>query len=340
VRYLVTGGLGVVGSRFAEWMCKRGHDVLILDACEAPRSAWMAAELVKRYPKCTARAMRVEKADLGGLLADADAVLHAAAHTGIPHSAEDPTDDWISNVEATRLLLEAARRLERPPPIVALSSVKPYRVHDLPTEKRGNRTECPSHKRGIDETCLLEPDEPYAASKMAQSALVMAYARTYNLPATVLRCSNLYGDAPCHGPRHGWLTWFSISAALDWTIEVQGTGRQTRDVLFSDDVAGAVSAALGHIIATRGNVYNLGGGPANTISCLEAVATLSEWADVRTRPGPGRAHEDMWFATCHNKFTQATGWRPTVPPRAGMRRIFDWARTNADALRELYGTSQ
>ena len=48
----------------------------------------------------------------------------------------------------------------------------------------------------------LEPDEPYAASKLAQSGLGMAYARSYDLPVTVLRFSNLYGAAPCHGPRH------------------------------------------------------------------------------------------------------------------------------------------
>lgn len=339
MRFLVTGGLGVVGSRFVEVVIRSGHTATIVDAAEEPRNDWMQRQLEAQFGDLvTVIRQRVEKTDFSRLLPTHDAVLHAAAHTGIPHSEKDPHDDWVSNVEASRHILEHMRAAgSSSPPAVMLSSVKPYRVHDLPSRVEGDRTVLDdAYASGINETCLLEPDEPYAASKMAQSALVMAYARTYNLPVTVLRCSNLYGDAPCHGPRHGWLTWFCISAALGRPLEIQGSGFQTRDMLFSDDVATAVLASIANIGKVSGNVYNIGGGLDFSISVLEAVKLISKFSSVDFRRGPGRRNEDMIFIADYSKFRSATGWIPQIPVERGVQRVLQWAQSNVNDLRVLY----
>lgn len=340
-RYLVTGGLGVIGSRFVESVCNAGHTATVVDAAEEPRNLWMEDFLNGRYPgRVTVLKQRVEKTDFGPLLASHDFLLHAAAHTGIPHSEEDPGDDWVSNVDASRHILEAMRTAGSTVPTVMLSSVKPYRVHDVPTKPAEDRTVwARSNFVGVDESFVLEPDEPYAASKMAQSALAISYARTYGLPVTVLRCSNLYGDAPCHGRRHGWLTWFCISAAMGWEIELQGTGLQTRDMLFSDDVATAAMAAFERIRLVQGNVYNIGGGPDNAISCRQSVGLLEDvsGSPVVWRPGPGRHNEDMLFITDFRKFSSVTGWVPAVSVREGVGRIYQWACAHREEMERLYG---
>ena len=342
MKYLVTGGLGVIGSRFVEVVARDGHQVTIIDAAEEPRNHWMRDFLLKKFgQQISVMEARVEHTNFGPLLRTHDAILHAAAHTGIPHSEKDPHDDWVSNVDASRNILEYMRLERSKIRVVMLSSVKPYRVHDIAQRVVGDRTllgsdELSPLNAGIDERCLLEPDEPYAASKMAQSALVMAYARTYDLPVTVLRCSILYGDAPCPGPRHGWLTWFCISAALGWPLEVQGTGLQTRDMLFSDDVASATLAALDNMNEAAGNVYNIGGGPAFSISVRESVDMIRQIRNIETRTGPGRRNEDMVFMTNYDKFTAATGWVPLVGVREGAERIIRWASLHADDLRALY----
>ena len=339
MKALVTGGLGVVGSKYATMVAEMGHDVVILDAAEEPRNHWTAQQLMSRHPdRIRIIIDRVERFNFTGLLKECDFILHAAAHTGIPHSEKDPSDDWVSNVDATRNILEYMRKVGADVPTVMLSSVKPYKLDDITTFPKNDRTSWDID--GIDETCVLEPDEPYAASKMAQSALGMAYARTYDLPVTVLRCSNLYGDAPCHGPRHGWLTWFCISAALDWTIELQGTGRQTRDMLFSDDVTRAVLSCFQNARAVRGNVYNIGGGFHNSVSCRESIPMIESVVGrpVKTEPGPGRRNEDMIFITNHAKFTKATTWDPEVGVEEGIVRITNWALEHADDLKRLYET--
>jgi CDP-paratose 2-epimerase len=339
VKILVTGGLGVIGSRFVEIAMASGHDITIIDSAEEPRNLWMADKL-KSQVKSQIEIFieRVENANFRSLLRNHDLVLHAAAHTGIPHSELDPTDDWVSNVEASRNILEAMRQEKSQTPVIMLSSVKPYKINHLQCAVQNGMTYWPEQSHGVDESFVLEPDEPYAASKMAQTGLVMAYGRSYDLPVTVLRCSNLYGDAPCHGPRHGWLTWFCISAALDWPIEIQGTGFQTRDMLFADDVASAVFAAQKNIDQLRGNVYNIGGGSLNRISCIEAVGLIERILghSIKVNRAPARKNDDMLFVTNHQKFTSITDWKPVIGVDEGVRRILRWAQANKEHLARLY----
>lgn len=335
MKFFVTGGLGVIGSRFAEIALKAGHEVTILDSCEEPRNTWMIEQL-QVYEKVKIFRGRLEDAPIRALIAGHDLILHASAHTGIPHSELTPDDDWASNVDATRNLLEAMRIGDENIPTIITSSVKPYKISQVPVYA--------SHKRtvwkipGVDENFPLEPDEPYAASKMAQSALGVAYAKSYNLPIVVLRCSNLYGDAPCHGPRHGWLTWFCIAAVIGRTIELQGSGKQTRDMLFSDDVAAAVMASFTNMSAMSGSIYNIGGGPKNTVSCLEAIEIIETILGhpVAASSGPGRKNEDQLFVTNFSKFHEATGWAPRVNIEDGISRILYWATAHKDELKEIY----
>lgn len=338
MKVLITGGFGVVGSFFAKRMLNEGHQVHVIDSCEQSRNEWLRDQLVL-HPSAAQNLsytiVRMEQMDLSNAT-EADLILHAAAHTGIPHSAESPGDDWASNVDATRVLLDALRVAKASVPTVVLSSVKPYRVQDIPAVEQGKRYVPREPFLGVNEDFPLEPDEPYAASKMAQSALCMAYARSYNLPIVTLRCSNLYGPAPCHGPRHGWLTWFCISAALGIPIEIQGTGLQVRDMLHASDVADAVITSATHMSAVQGNVYNIGGGYANSTSVLEAATEIGKLTPIEVRHGPGRPHEDPIFVTDYRRFERETGWRPRVSLRDGIQEVLSWAFANSEALKKIY----
>jgi CDP-paratose 2-epimerase len=337
MKYLITGGLGVIGSHFAEDTLSSGHSAIIIDAAEEPRNIWMANFLQTKFGnKLEIIIERLEKSRLIGI-ETCDRVFHAAAHTGIPHSAIDPTDDWLSNAEATRVLLEKLRSLPNKIPLVALSSVKPYKVDTIPFHSKETRYEWNLIK-GINENFPLGPDEPYAASKMAQSALCMAYARTYDMPIVCFRCSNLYGAAPSHGPRHGWLTWFCLSAALGRKIEIQGTGLQVRDMLFSDDVSSAAFAAFEHMEKLTGSVYNIGGGIDNSVSVLEAVELLKQLSGrkIGISYGQGRKNEDQIFITDFSKFNSLVDWSPKVSVIEGMNKILRWAEQNKEELIKMY----
>lgn len=338
MNYLITGGLGVIGSLCAARLTEQGHHVTIIDDGDDARHSFNEATLNPDKTVCYAQRLEDFAPDvLADLVADRDRVLHCAASTGIPYSAEQPLDDWRRNVDGTIALLEALRRSPRP--TVALSSVKPYGLGNLAALERPTRYELSG--LGVSEAFPLEPDEPYAASKAAQSHICRAYAKSFGLPLVVFRCSNLYGPAACHGPRHGWLTWFCIQAALGLPIEVQGRGNQTRDMLFWSDVLAAAESAWNAMQMVRGSVWNLGGGRHNTASPLEAVAALrSLGALIETTSGPGRQHEDVLFVTDTSAVEQALGWKPHVNVDDGIAQIYEWAKKHAKALGKVYASAR
>lgn len=338
--YLVTGHRGVVASRFAASRVRAGDSVDGIDDGKDPRHQLNASPGIHEYPVRLGAFVNPHgtPSDIGDIVTSADRVLHAAASTGIPYSGQAPLDDWSRNVDGTLEILEAVRRA--PKPTVILSSVKPYGLQALPVVERNRYVDLGRGCAGVDESYPLVPDEPYAASKAAQSLISQAYARSYDLPIVIFRCSNLYGPAAPHGARHGWLTWFCIRAALGWTIEIQGDGKQTRDVLFWSDVESAAIAAFEALEAgkvERGSIFNLGGGPDNLMSPLSAVNVLREMgAKFEVRFADGRKHEDRLFCTNTAKLNAALGWGPKVGTFAGMEQVYDWACDNREALARVY----
>lgn len=330
MKYIITGGLGVIGSLISRRLIEQGHTVTIIDDGEDARHDFNAPDTDLIFQN---RLEDMAPDTLAELVEQSDRILHAAASTGIPYSGEQPLDDWRRNVDGTLAVLEAVRK--HPKPLVVLSSVKPYGLEGLAAMERPTRYELSG--AGVSESFPLQPDEVYAASKASQSHICRAYARSYNLPITVFRCSNLYGPAACHGPRHGWLTWFCIQAALGWPIEIQGPGNQTRDMLYWTDVLDACERAWSRGTTGAGNVLNIGGGRHNTISPLEAVAMLrSLGADVTTTQAPGRKFEDPLFVTDPDAAQFVFGWRPTVGVDDGVGKIYEWACENRKRLATVY----
>jgi len=322
MRYLVTGICGVMGSLFALEMVKRdiSNQVVGFDCGKDPRHKYTAKRLKDAGVDVYDEDLRSDY--FWNELQRADCVLHAAASTGIPYSGDSPDEDWDLNVDATRYVLAGLRKF--PTPTVVLSSVKPYAL--------------PKKAKPVNETFPVYCEEPYAASKLAQSSLCQAHAKSYGLPIVIFRCSNLYGPAPCHGPRHGWATWFAIAAALGVPIEVQGTGNQSRDLLFSPDLNDAITRALRWVSATEperyGETFNVGGG--TMVSLNKAVSELQRWEDVVVRKGKPRKNDDAWFVTDNTKASQVLGWNPTVDFRKGLEVIYMWARGEKEQLRKVY----
>lgn len=327
--YTVTGHRGVVGSWFAKARWEAGDSVCGIDDGNDRRHHFNA-------PNIPEHGLRLGAPHSSRPLLDSDRILHAAASTGIPYSGTAPLDDWSRNVDGTIGVLEAVRA--NPKPLVVLSSVKPYSLTGLASMERGDHYSLSGY--GVDERAQLVPDEIYASSKAAQSLVAQAYARTYDLPIVVFRCSNLCGPAAPHGPRHGWVTWLCIQAALGWPIEIQGTGKQTRDILFASDVHDAAMlafAALESGDVNQGRIFNLGGGSSNLISVLQLVEMLRGMgAKFDTKQAPGRKHEDMLFCTDTSAIQRELGWERKVPVRECVARIYEWARENRDALAEVF----
>jgi CDP-paratose 2-epimerase len=167
---------------------------------------------------------------------------------------------------------------------------------------------------------------PYGCSKGAAEQYVLDWARTYRVPATAFRMSCIYGPHQWGTEDQGWVAHFLVSALEGRPITIYGDGRQVRDVLFVDDLVEALLLARERPREVAGRAFNIGGGPANTVSLLELVDLIEELSGKR----PGLLFEEWrvagqrWYVSDARAFEALTGWSPQVSVRDGLARLRAW----------------
>ena len=179
------------------------------------------------------------------------------------------------NALGTFNLLESARRHAPSAAFLYASTNKVYGgLEHVGVEQRNGRYAFRDRPRGIAETEPLDFHSPYGCSKGAADQYVRDYARIYGMRTVVFRQSCIYGWRQFGVEDQGWVAWFTIAAVTGKPVTIYGDGRQVRDLLFVDDLCEAYDAAVERIDRASGQVFNLGGGPENTLSLLELVGQL------------------------------------------------------------------
>jgi nucleoside-diphosphate-sugar epimerase len=326
MRILVTGAAGFIGSRLSAKLLDEGCAVTGLDSFTDYYPRWMkernAAPLLRR------KGFRLLEADLNDLpleriLGRVDAVCHLAAQAGVRASWGRSFNDYLRhNIQATQRLLEAAK--DRPiKRIVFASSSSVYgRTRDLPTT----------------EASPVRPLSPYGVTKLAAEALCVLYARNYGLPTVSLRFFTVYG--PGQRPDMAFHK-FLLAVRNGRPITVFGSGRQTRDFTFVDDIVAANVAALTR--GRSGEVYNIGGGHRETLNRLFPVLERVCGRPVRLeRIEKQKGDVPDTFAGI-GKARRELGYVPRTPLEDGLRREWEWLQNlynNAPAKKAGRGTSK
>lgn len=329
---LITGGAGFVGSNLAHRLLSAGHRVRLLDNLSRMgverNLRWLIethGDLVDIEVPDVRNYAIVERA-----VKDASQVFHFAAQVAVTSSLTNPCEDFEINARGTLNLLEAVRTVENPPPLIFTSTNKVYgNLADLEFTKQRTRYE-PSdaeiRKRGIAENRPLDFHSPYGCSKGAADQYVVDYARTYRIPALVFRMSCIYGPHQHGNEDQGWVAHFVIQTMTGQPITIYGDGRQVRDILFIDDLVDAFLLAQQHMKKLSGNAFNIGGGPANSISLLELLDLLAELhgGELSIAFEDWRAADQRYYVTDATKFSALTGWQPQVGVHDGVRRLYEW----------------
>jgi CDP-paratose 2-epimerase len=208
-------------------------------------------------------------------------IVHCAAQPSHDLAARRPFDDFDVNAGGTLNLLEAARASCPESPFVFLSTNKVY--GDVPNERELVELETrydyanPDEHDGIDETCRIDTTTHslFGASKAAADLLVQEYGRYFGMPTVCFRGGCLTGSSHASAELHGFLAYLARCVLEGRTYRIFGyKGKQVRDNIHAADVC---AAALAYAAAPRpGAVYNIGGGRANSVSILEAIARLEE----------------------------------------------------------------
>jgi CDP-paratose 2-epimerase len=338
--YVITGGAGFIGSNLADYYLSRGRQVTILDSFSRPGSElnleWLTAKHGNRLRVVHAD-IRESSRVLRSTVEGSAAVFHLAAQVAVTTSVTDPRNDFETNALGTFNVLEAARQASSRPIVLYSSTNKVYgKMADLGIVERNGRYAYDRAGEGISEMRPLDPYSPYGCSKCAGDQYVLDYARIYDMKTVVFRQSCIYGPRQFGMEDQGWLAWFSIRALQEEPVTIYGDGKQVRDVLYVGDLVEAYDAAIRNIKAAAGQAYNVGGGPANTLSLLELVALLN-----RKFPRPLKSSFDDWrpgdqpvFVSDIRKAKADLGWQPKVGVEEGVGRLIEWVRTNGTLFEE------
>jgi CDP-paratose 2-epimerase len=341
-RILVTGGVGFIGSNVAANLLHDGYHITILDALlrrgAEHNLAWLRDQDHEgrlQFVQGDVRDCRAVRDAARG----ADVIYHLAGQVAVTSSVEDPRTDFEINALGTLNVLEAARLSGCRPVIVFTSTNKVYgAMEDLAVVEGVSRYESSDLPEGVPESRPLDFHSPYGCSKGAADQYVRDYARIYGLPAVVFRMSCIYGPRQFGNEDQGWLAHFMIAALTGRPVTIYGDGKQVRDVLFVDDLVRALRLAVERIDTAAGEVFNIGGGPSNTLSVWQEFGGLladlkGEQVPVCYRPW--RPGDQPRYVSDIRKAGRSLGWRPQVDKATGVRRLWEWVSSHEDLFTAL-----
>ena len=288
---MVTGSSGLIGSEVAAFFSDAGWAVHGLDNNmranffgPAGDTRWNQERLIKRYKTFSHHELDLrDRTGVERLVKQIrpSSIVHCAAQPSHDLAAFRPFDDFDVNAVGTLNLLEAARRHAPEAPFVHLSTNKVY--GDAPNEialvEHATRWDYadPAFANGIPETFRIDQSTHsiFGASKIAADVMVQEYGRYFNMPTCCLRGGCLTGPNHSGVELHGFLSYLMRCNLEGRLYRIFGyKGKQVRDNIHSVDVASFIAA---FIAAPRvAEVYNIGGGKANSVSITEAFAICEE----------------------------------------------------------------
>ncbi len=342
MKVLVTGGAGFVGSHVTEHFAKKkGNEVVVLDNLSRmnilgksvgdPLYNW-------NYLKNNYGNVELLKGDIRNFeevkvsSKDVNAIVHTAAQVAVTTSLSDPRTDFEINALGTFNVLEAARLNDAALVFCSTNKVYGENVNKIPVKEEKKRYSFADEEylKGIPETLSIDlcGHSPYGCSKLAADIYMQDYAHTYGLKTGVFRMSCIYGERQFGVEDQGWVAWFAIAALTNKSITIYGDGKQVRDVLYVGDLVEAFDRFLN--LDLRHEVFNMGGGPANTLSLLQLLDMLRELTEKNPilSFADWRAADQKVYVSDTSKAGRLLNWAPKVNPREGLRKLVEWVSQN------------
>jgi CDP-paratose 2-epimerase len=340
MKILVTGGAGFIGSHVAEYYSKKKEEIIVLDNLSRvetlgktmgdPYHNWNYLKQYKNVKLVRGDIRNFEQVKEAAK--DVDTIIHVAAQVAVTTSITNPRMDFEINTLGTFNVLEIARLKDASLIFTSTNKVYGENVNKIPVVEKGARYEYtdPKFKEGIPETFQIDltGHSPYGCSKLAADIYVQDYAYTYALKTGVFRMSCIYGQRQFGVEDQGWISWLAIATLTGKPITVYGDGKQVRDVLYVSDLIDAFDKFLNSKL--KHEVFNIGGGPKNTLSLLELLEMLKWMSGMNPKisfAGWRPADQKVYISNI-NKAKALLNWEPKTSPKDGVGRLENWISNN------------
>lgn len=328
-RVFITGGSGFIGSHFVRACLNQGFQVLNFDALtySAVPGTLLDIEHNPNYMMIKGHVEDRAKLEFAFQNFEPDKVVHFAAESHVDHSIDNPIPFLETNITGTLYLLEIMRDYLSTKKQGARDTPFHY-LHISTDEVYGSVTDHP-----FKEEDPYAPTSPYAATKAAGDHLVQSYIKTYNMPATIVNCTNNYG--PNQFPEK-LIPHMILCALHEQPLPIYGDGLQERNWLFVQDHIEALLTLLPG--QHTNNQYNIGG--RTTATNLEIVTTVAQILDQlqpRRNKQPykslihhvaDRLGHDQKYDLISDRIQRSTNWQQKTSLEAGLKITCQWYLQN------------
>lgn len=329
MRWLVTGGVGFIGTNLVTHLIEIGHDVVVLDDMSrvgVEQNAEFLRSRFKIQPIVIDVSQNVVLTQFLQTQSKFDAIAHLAGQVSLLESIKDPMHDFAVNAQGTLNLLNFVRTFSIHTVVIGMSSNKVYgdlskiRFQETPT--RYVATDWPD---GFDESLPLDFHGPYGCSKGVADQYLADFSRTYGLRTASLRQSSVYG--PHQHPRsdQGWVTHLVTEAINGREIQLNGVGKQVRDLVHACDLAKLFVPLAETVKPYFANQFNVGGGPENALSILELFDRIERNGNpkIKFKTGAQRPSDQKVFISNNSAVEALTGWRPKIGLERGLSQLME-----------------
>lgn len=312
MKILVTGGAGFIGSNFIHYWLKNYPEDQIVNF-DALTYAGNLDNLRDIEDNANYQFIKGDITDedlVNESVKGIDLIVHFAAESHVDRSIKDSADFIKTNVEGTRVLLEAAKNNGN------------IRFHHISTDEVFGSLALDAPK--FTEKTPYDPRSPYSASKAAADHLVRAYYHIHKLPITISNCSNNYG--PYQYPEK-LIPLFVTNLIAGKKVPVYGAGKNIRDWIHVDDHNRGVDFIIkkGKI----GETYCLGGNSEKSnLEITELILKTMEAGNDMVEYVSDRLGHDLRYAIDYTKAKTELNWEPQIDFATGLEETINWYKNN------------
>lgn len=308
---LITGGAGFMGSNFVRFVVNKypQHNIINYDKLTYAGDLKNLKDIENKKNYKFVKKDVCDFEFLMKILKDVDCVIHLAAESHVDNSIGNSLIFTRTNTYGTHVLLEAAR----------LNNIKKF-VHVSTDEVYGDIEE-----GSFKEDTILNPNNPYSASKAGAEMVARAYYKTYKLPIMIVRGNNVFG--PYQYPEK-IISKFITNLLEDKKVPLHGDGSNIRTYIYVEDFSNALDTVFNK--GKVGEIYNTG--TSDEISNLELTKLIlkklgkdeSYIEFVRDRP-----FNDKRYSIDIEKIKKL-GWKQQYSFEQGLDETIEWYKKNKE----------
>lgn len=284
---LITGGAGFIGSHIADKLIKRGYKIIIVDNLSSGRKENLNSK-AKFYKAdiCDIKISKIFQKERPQI------VIHMAAQVSIAKSVENPVRDAEINILGSINILENCRKSKVKKIIFSSSAAVYGRVDTFPTP----------------ETCKTRPLLPYGIAKLTIENYLNYYCKTHGLVSVILRFANIYGPRQDFKGEAGVVAIFCNKIISGKQPIIYGTGAQTRDFVYVDDVAEAVVTSV--LKKDAVGIFNISTGKETSINDIFEIINNKTGAKFVKKYAAEKSAGEQKSCLDYAKAKKELGWQP------------------------------